>query len=131
MHINTLSAVYNNILQSELFRIDGKPINLAAHVLAIVQGIKDQPADDDAWMYIGEFSECSLSDFIVGAYWASQGWTDGSWQGEANNIYNALSEVFKPGMSNLDCDNSGESIAYEVVDRYLEKLNNRVLNCSE
>lgn len=123
MHINTLSAIYNSVLQSELFRIDGKPINLAAHVLAIVQGIQDQPANDDAWLYLGEYSECSLPDFIVGAYWASQCWTDGSGQGEANIIYNALAEVFHPGLLSLDRDKYNGLLAHDAVDQYLEKVN--------
>lgn len=121
MQINTLSSIYTSILQSELFRIDGKRINLTAHIQAIVQSIKEQPSEDDDWVYIGESADCSLVDFIVGAYRASQGWTDGSGQGEANIMHNTLQKVFNPGTSNLDCDNTGETIAYEVVDRYLEK----------
>ena len=58
---------------------------------------------DDIW-YIGEYGACTLSDFIVGAYWHYTEWHAGQWS-KGYAALSALGQVFNPGMSMPEEDN--------------------------
>jgi hypothetical protein len=110
---------YNKILSSSLFRLDGKDINLTKQLTKL--GNKVHKAKNPDW-HLGEYSECCLSDFIIGAYWSLTEWHGG----QNSKTYEAmcsLGQVFNPGHTNGPEPESGESLAYEVINEHYLNLN--------
>ena len=82
-------------------------------IIVLANSVHDFPMSDDGYEVwdIGEFGNCCLSDFIVGAYWHYTEWHAGQW----SNGYAALSalgQVFSPGMSSAETDNP----AFEMLN---------------
>lgn len=74
---------------------------------------------EDEW-YIGEGMEACLSDMYVGCYWALAD----CYSGQTSQEYSTLckmGEIFSPGMTGLDKENSGEFGAYEQFCEILLK----------
>ena len=85
-------------------------------VIKLADAVHTYEGDNDDMWYIGEFGECCLSDFIVGAYWHYTEWHAGQW----SNGYAALSalgQVFSPGMSSAETDNP----AFEMLSNMAAK----------
>ena len=115
--MRTTKQVFDEIMNSELFRIDGKTINLPEIILELCQAINGE--DETNW-YLGEGLECSLSDLIPGAYWSLTEWHGGQWSEEYAALC-ALGSIFSPGMT---CPpESGEYpewTAYDACNRWFE-----------
>src|SRR5210317_812510 len=85
-------------------------------IISLADMVHSYPLSDDGhelWD-IGEFGSCSLSDFIVGAYWHYSDWHSGQWS-KGYEALCALGRVFSPNMSTLDKDGP-ESFAYEMLE---------------
>ena len=120
MSYQSTEKQFNVIMQSELFRLNGPRIDLCKELQSLVAEIQ-QTEDPDCLLWsIGEFLECSLDSLIVGAYWALCDWHSGQSSPEYATL-SKLGQIFKPGMSSLDTDNSGEVCAYEQISEYFRK----------
>lgn len=109
---------WSRISSSSLFRTDGPDIDLCESIEALVSAIEDEPEESD-WLYLGEFGDCTASDFIVGAYWALAEWHGGQWSPEYRAL-SILGRLFSPGMTDGPEEGTGEQIAYEQVDAYFK-----------
>lgn len=110
---------FDTILESSLCRIDGPDIDLLAAIVELCEAVENEDSDNDAWIYLGEYGEFCVPDFIVGAYWALEGWT-GDGQHDTNAAYYALGGIFSPGMTSGPEPESGEEWPYELVTKYME-----------
>jgi len=75
-------------------------------VIKLADAVHKFPISDDGYEIwdIGEFGMCTLSDFIVGAYWHYTEWHEGQWS-KGYAAQSALGQVFSPNMSNVETDN--------------------------
>lgn len=90
-------AAFNTIAESSIFRIGGADIDLPAALIALADAVKGEDSDNDSWLYLGEFGDCSCSDLIVGAYWALTEWHAGQWS-DTYRAMCALGSIYSPGM---------------------------------
>ena len=112
--MSTTEAIFQEIIKSDLFRTDGKEIDLCERLGALVDTVAAEEEND--W-YIGEGDTCTLDSLLVGAYWALADCHGG----QSSPEYEALCKVgtiFDPGRTNLDKD-SPEFFVYEAVVDYL------------
>lgn len=119
----TITTPYWEIMQSDVFRLDGKPIDLPdalARLARAVHGADD--LDEFVWSSLGEHTEAALGDLIVGAYWALSEWHAGQSSPEYAALC-ALGEVFKPGCTGPpeEGDESPEAAAYELIGKWFEE----------
>lgn len=116
-----LERVFNEIMSSDMFRLDGEAIDLPEKVIELVDEIKED--EDECKWYIGEGGECCLDDFIVGAYWAFTEWHGGQSSIEYQAL-SALGDIFSPGMSSLNEEGS-EYFAYEQCCEWFNNKYNK------
>ena len=120
-----IETAYNAIIQSEVFRTNGKPIDLPAALVDLGNAVAEGETDEIIWSSLGEFTEAPLGDLIVGAYWSLSEWH----AGQASHEYAALcalGRVFSPGTTGPpdldDPDNcGGEACAYEMIGQWFQK----------
>ena len=109
----TTKQLHSEILASDIFRTDGPTIDLPAKLIELCDAIK---AEDDTDWSIGESTDASLDNLIVGAYWALSEWHGG----QSSDTYAALcalGSIFSPGMTSLD-EESPEYIPYEMINAH-------------
>lgn len=99
-----VQSMYDDIME-QVFTIHGTDNHLEV-THKIIQLSEAVHGNDDEFIWdLGEFSECTLGDFIVGAYWHYTEWHSGQ-----NSIeYEALcrlGEIFSPGMSSVESENA-------------------------
>ncbi len=110
---------YNAIMNSEVFRTDGKPIDLPRALRLLGEAVHGRDTDEFIWSSLREFTEAPLGDLITGAYWSLTEWH----AGQASSSYAAmcaLGRVFKPGCASGPKPESGEASAYELVNAWFE-----------
>jgi hypothetical protein len=103
---------FDSIMESELFRLNGPAIDLCGSIIDLCNAIQ---AEKETNWSLGEFGECSLDSFLVGAYWALTEWHGG----QASDSYAALcaiGSIFSPGMSGPPTEEDSEWTAYEAVN---------------
>jgi hypothetical protein len=112
-----ITLAYEAIMRSNVFRLDGPPIDLPRALTLLGNAVHGRETDEFIWSSLGEFTEAPLGDLIVGAYWALTEWHGG----QASPSYAAmcsLGQVFKPGCASGPEPDSGESSAYEMVNEW-------------
>jgi hypothetical protein len=110
---------FERITESSLCRIDGPDIDLLAAIVDLCEAVENEDGDNDAWIYVGEDSEFTVPDFLIGAYWALEGWTGDGYH-DTNAAYYAIGGIYSPGMV-AGPEGSGEEWAYQVVGRYMAR----------
>ena len=108
---------YNAIMRSAVFRTDGKPIDLSRALSLLARAVHTHETDESIWSSLGDGEECALGDLIVGAYWAMTDWHAGQSSPEYAALC-ALGRIYSPGYSSGPESDSGEVIAYELIDAY-------------
>jgi len=101
-NISRLYGVINNNVFTVCGELDYDRVTDAVIVLA--NAVHEYEGDYDAIWYIGEFGDCCLSDFIVGAYWHYTEWHAGQWS-KGYAALSALGQVFSPNMEDVEADN--------------------------
>jgi len=102
-HINALFNVVDHNLATINGTMDYDRITDA--LIALANAVhNDDELSEDIW-YIGEFGEFCLADLITGAYWHYTEWHGGQWS-KGYAALSALGQVFNPGMSSVEDDNS-------------------------
>ena len=116
--MNTAS-IYNEIMASELFRLNGPTIDLPEKLLDLANAIN---AEEETDWDMGEFTEAPLSDLIPGAYWSLTEWHAGQYSPEYAALC-ALGSIFSPGMSCAPESSEDDSCfdAYEACNRWFEE----------
>jgi hypothetical protein len=109
--------IFDDILGSNLFRRDGKEIDLPLRVIDLCEAIK---ADDETDWFMNEGGECTLDEFIIGAYWSFTQWHRGQESIEYAAL-SALGDIFSPGMSSGPEEDTGEQYAFEACNEYFER----------
>lgn len=108
--------IYNRIITSDVFRTDGKPIDLPAALTELANAVHACPEDIN-WE-LGEHTEAPLDSLIVGAYWALTEWHAGQWSPEYAALC-ALGEVFQPGCTGAPSPEDSEWSAYVLTGQAL------------
>ena len=118
--MKTTEQIFETIMQSDLFRLDGGEIDLPARLSDLADAI--QKEDETDWS-LGECEDCTLADLVIGAYWALSGWIADSCFGgsEANEPYFKLGLIFSPGMASGPEPESGEEYAFERVNDWFAR----------
>jgi hypothetical protein len=114
--VNT-KQIFDEILASNLFRTNGKDIDLPQKVIDLCAAIK---AEDETDWYMNECGECTLDEFIIGAFWSFAQWHGGQSSPEYAALC-ALGDIFSPGMSSGPEDDTGEQYAFEACNEYFER----------
>jgi hypothetical protein len=112
----TTKQIFEEVLGSNLFRIDGKDIDLPRRVIDLCDAIKAEQETD--W-FMNEGGECTLDQFIIGAYWSFSQWHRGQESIEYAAL-SALGDIFSPGMSSGPEDDTGEQYAFEACNEYFD-----------
>jgi hypothetical protein len=110
--------LFHAILESELFRINGRAIDLPEIILELCQAIQEE--EETNWD-LGESLDCTLADFIAGAYWS---FTENH-KGQNSVEYRALSalgDIYSPGYASTpeEEDEPGEYVAYSACNAWFE-----------
>ena len=112
--------LFNSILQSSLFRLNGPEIDLCAVIIALCDAIK---AEDETNWSLGECGECTLDSFLIGAYWSLTEWHGGQWSDEYAALC-AIGSIFSPGMTSPpESDEEPERWPYVAVNNYFARKN--------
>jgi hypothetical protein len=111
---------YNAIAKSEVFRTDGKPIDLPRALTLLGNAVHSHETDESIWSCLGEHTEAPLGDLITGAYWSLTEWHAGQ-SSPSYAALCALGQVFSPGpcASGPEPD-SCEAIAYDLIGQWFE-----------
>jgi len=109
----SIERLYNGIVKSEVFMIDGPEIDLPYELGELARAIRDYPHEsEDLWNCVGEYEDPCLSNLIESAYWALAHCHRGQWSAEYAAL-SMLGEVFEPGVG-LE-DEIVESPAYGLL----------------
>lgn len=114
--------IFDEIMSSDMFRIDGDPIDLPEKLIELGNAVFIDEREDK-W-YLGEGLECDLASFIVGAYWSLTEWHAGQYSVEYQAL-SVLGDIFNPNMSNGPEEDSSEQIAYEQCNEWFDKKRNK------
>ena len=114
-NIRRLFAVIDTSLFMTTGKLDYDRITDAIIVLANAIHENDSGYDGDSIWYIGEGSVCDLSGLIVGAYWHYTEWHSGQ-SSPGYAALSALSQVFQPGMTNMESERADGSSSVEAHD---------------
>lgn len=90
--------------------------DLTLRLCSAIEAVDGEP--EELWS-LGEGGECTLSDFIIGAYWHFTDWHSG----QASTGYQALSalgSLFTPNMSTLE-EGTPEHYAYKMFEELAGK----------
>ncbi len=103
--LNNIKRLYR-VINASLFLITGKLdyARITDATIALANAVHAFNGDSDDLWSIGECDACSLSDFIVGAYWHYCEWHAGMLSPSYGALC-ALGEVFNPGMTSTETDN--------------------------
>jgi hypothetical protein len=110
---------YDKIITSDIFRIDGPPIDLCQCLIDLSDALNAAETDEDIWC-LGESTEASLDCLIVGAYWALTEWHGGQYSPEYAAL-SALGSIYTPNMASTPTEDEPEYVAYELIGQYFEK----------
>ena len=113
-------TVFNRIMASDLFRLNGDKIDLCEELLALVKAVNEEESLDEFIFDMGEGGECCLGDLIVGAFWAFQEWHGGQ-DSKEYAVMCELGSIFNPGMANGPEEDSPEETAYEQINQWFEE----------
>lgn len=111
---------FNRLVSCSLFRIGGTEIDIAKALITLAECVKNEPDDDDSWLYLGEYGDFCCHDLIVAGYWAMADCHGG----QASTEYAALSalgDIFQPGMSSQPTseDDGPEYWPYKAICDHL------------
>lgn len=112
-----ITLAFNTIMESEVFRTDGKAIDLPRALSVLARAVHGRDTDEFIWSSLGEFLECSLGDLIIGAYWSLTEWHGG----QSSLTYAAmcaLGAIYSPGYASGPESGSGEFSAYELCNEW-------------
>ena len=122
--LDKVAEKYDAIATSDIFRLDGKLINLPQALIDLCGAVEEVDHSDDEtefiWDTIGEYTEASLGDMITGAFWVFTEWHAGQDSIEYAAL-SALSGIYSPGCSSGPEPESGELIAYEMLSEWFNK----------
>lgn len=108
--MSTTAELFHQIMESDLFRTNGQEIDLCQTVKELCLSIE---AEDETNWYEGEGLECTLGDFLVGAFWAFTECHEGQ-NSLSYEILCQLGSIYSPGMTRKP-ENSSELVAYEMI----------------
>lgn len=110
--------IFDEIMSSDMFRTDGKPIDLPEKLIELAKAVAvDQ--SEDKWS-LGECLECDLASFIIGAYWSLVEWHGGQSSIEYVAMC-SLGAIYKPNMANGPEEDTSEQTAYEQCNEWFTK----------
>ena len=112
---------FDKIMSSELFRVDGKSIDLPEAIIALCDEIEREEPESD-WVNLGEGLEVCAGDLLVGFYWALSHWHGGQHSPEYRAL-SAVGNIFQPGMTDGPEPESSEQIAYDQADEWFRNRN--------
>jgi hypothetical protein len=117
------APLFNTILKSSLFRLNGPQIDLCQVILDLCHAIKSEEETD--WS-LGEGRECTLDSFLIGAYWSLSEWHGGRASPEYAALC-AIGSIFSPGMASAPTsDDEPEYWPYVAVNNHFAKISNRL-----
>ena len=96
---------------------------LTAAITKLADMVAEYPGETDDWLYLGEFSDCALCDYLPGAYWHYTEWHGGQWSDEYAALC-AIGRVFSPGMTSGPEQDTGECMAYDELNIMAEAFSN-------
>jgi len=112
-------SIYDKIMSSEVFRLDGPAIDLPNVLIELGNAVHSSESEEIFWG-LGEGNESDIGSLIIGAYWSLTEWH----AGQASPSYAALcslGRVFSPGLSDGPENESGEYSAYELCNAWFVK----------
>lgn len=120
-----------NAISRSLFRIDGKLSydRITEGIISLCDELNEAETDVSIW-YLGEFTECTLDDLIVGAFWHYAEWHSGQGS-QSYAALSALGTIFSPGMTFPEPDNSAYQQLEAKADGSLDKEIDRILGEKE
>jgi hypothetical protein len=116
------ASLFNTILESSLFRLNGPGLDLCQRIMELCHAIESEEETD--WS-LGEFQDCTLDSFLIGAYWSLAEWHGGQASPEYAALC-AIGSIFSPGHTSPPAsDGEPEYWPYVAVNNHFAKINNR------
>lgn len=113
-----IERAFFRIMRSAMFRTDGKEIDLPAALIELGNAVADNDTDESTWS-LGEFLDCDLGSFFVGAYWSCSEWHAGR-SSDSYAALCALGRVFSPGCTSGPEPDSADMDAYEACNSWFQ-----------
>jgi hypothetical protein len=111
------------VISKALFRIDSsltyERTLEALERLAVV--LHNTDTEEDVW-YIGENSDTTLDNLIIGAYWFCADYHGGQ-SSKEYRVLSVLGDVYKPGCTSGPEEDSTERDVYEQLEMLFEGAN--------
>ncbi len=117
--MKTITPIYDNIMQSEVFRLNGPAIDLPAALIQLGNAVHSADSEEIDWL-LGDGNEADLASLVIGSYWSLSEWH----AGQSSAIYVALCSIgrlFSPGMTSGPEEGSGEFCAFELCNAWFER----------
>ena len=121
--MKTIETIFNCIMQSDVFRLNGPEIDLPEALIKLGNAVH-LSTDGIDWG-LGYSGECDLGSLIVGAYWSLSEWHAGQ-SSPSYAALCALGMVFSPGCSSGPDEESSEFFAYESIGQWFEAKGGRL-----
>ena len=120
-HAKTVESIFDNIMESDLFRVNGHTIeDLPAVLIELCEEIEQvDEADSSDWINLGGCLECTCPDLLIGAYWALTDWHGGLYS-DTYRALCAIGRIYTPNMSHGPEPDTGEEYAYQQVSAWLK-----------
>jgi len=110
-----VALVFERIIKSALFRLDGPQIDLCKALIELCDAINREEETD--WS-LGESDVCSLDLLLIGAYWSLTEWHGGQFSPEYAALC-SIGSIFSPGMSCPPIsDDEPEFYPYQACNEY-------------
>ena len=117
-----IEQLFNSILQSSLFRLNGPEIDLCTVIIALCDALN---AEEETDWSLGECGDCTLDSFLVGAYWSLTEWHGGQSSPEYAALC-AIGSIFSPGCTSPPAsDDEPERWPYVATNNYFARKNGR------
>lgn len=117
MSKQAIEQKHKEIIESELFRIDGKPIDVPMAFIELCQLING--VDDEFIWYIGEDTDACLDDLLVGAYWAFTDWHGGQ-ESDSYAALCAIGGIYSPNMASGPEQGTAAQDTYDMIDEWFK-----------
>lgn len=110
----TTEAIFDSIMESSIFRLNGPKIDLCQALIDLCAAIK---AEEETNWSLGECGECTLDSLLVGAYWSLTEWHAGQNSAEYAALC-AIGSIFSPGSTSTPSEDDNEFIPYSAIGEY-------------
>lgn len=116
--MKAIKALFNTVQSDILFTDEYNEIQ--DNLIKLCELINEYEGLTESLWYVGEFSDCTLDELLIGAYWHFTEWHEGQ-DSKSYSTLCALGSVFTPNCSTLDKDSPAHNV-YKCLEITAKKI---------